>query len=308
MLGVYTVATMTMQKTKNTRKVKFLDKSLWKNYLAVVGVIGTVVGLASFFFTANDIGISKPFLGFMFVLILIGIFFVMWSSANRCNHADLKINNTTVKVVVGDIWRQLERDPADRDGEISVIGVNDFYDVIVDDRIISASSLHGQYINRLIAAGKLEKLNCKIDEDTILNRPGNSKIIASRKVGKQTRYEIGSVVEFESYVLAAFTKFDNHNKAWLSAEEYTRFWMRFWKNIDEIYAGRTINIPLMGAGITRFRENKPTKQELLNAMLWTMKISGFRNTYANKQVNFIIYPADADEIDFYHIQHNPSFK
>ena len=27
------------------------------------------------------------------------------------------------------------------------------------------------------------------------------------------------------------------------------FWMRFWKNIDEIYAGRTLNIPLMGAVI-----------------------------------------------------------
>ena len=84
--------------------------------------------------------------------------------------------------------------------------------------------------------------------------------------------------------------------------------MRFWKNIDEIYAGRTINIPLMGAGITRFRQGKPTKQALLEAMLWTMKISGFHNTYADKQINFVIYPADAAEIDFYHIQHNPYFK
>lgn len=45
------------------------------------------------------------------------------------------------------------------------------------------------------------------------------------------------MVEFESYILAAFTKFDEHNKAYLSAGEYTGFWVKFWENIDEIYAG-----------------------------------------------------------------------
>lgn len=302
------MATKAEGNPKRTAKVKFSDMTLWKNYLSVIGVIATAVTLVSFFFTADSIDINTPILGALFVVVLIGVFLFMWRSANCRKYANLRINNTTVKVVVGDIWKQLEKEPSDRTGEISVIGVNDFYDVIVDDRIIAAGSLHGQYIKKIVAAGKLEELNRTIEADAILNRPGNSKTVASRKYGRQTRYEIGSVVEFESYVLAAFTKFDNHNTAWLSAEEYTGFWMRFWKNIDEIYAGRTINIPLMGAGITRFKEGKPTKQELLDAMLWTMKISGFHNTYADKQINFVIYPADAAEIDFYHIQHNPNFK
>ena len=314
------MAVQTEQRTKPSHKVGFLDKTLWNNYLAVVGIIGTFVTLVSFFFTANDISIpisflgggqitiNEPVLGVLFIVVIVGIYFHMWRSANRMNHADLRINNTTVKVVVGDIWNLLEKEPANRSGEISVIGVNDFYDVIVDDRIIAAGSLHGQYIKRIIAAGKLDELNNAIETDSILNRSGNYEIIESRKVGKRARYEIGSVVEYESYVLAAFTKFDDHNKAWLSAEEYSGFWMRFWKNIDEIYAGRTINIPLMGAGITRFRDGKPTKQELLDTMLWTMKMSGFRNTYAEKQINFVIYQADAPEIDFYHIQHNPNFR
>lgn len=202
----------------------------------------------------------------------------------------------------------LEKKPQDRIGEISVIGVNDFYDIIVDDRIIASSSLHGQYIKKIIEAKKLDKLNCVIENDEILNKTGNSETAASRKIGRQTRYELGSVVEFESYVLAAFTKFDTNNEAWLTAEEYAGFWMRFWSNIDKIYAGRTINIPLMGAGITRFKNGKPTKQDLLEVMLWTLKVSGFHNTYAGKRINFVIYPADAGEIDFYHIQHNANYK
>ena len=302
------MATNAEQQLKRVMKVKFRDKTLWRNYLVVVGIIGTIVTLVSFFFTADDIAINKPILGGLFVVAMIGVFLCMWYFANRRNHADLKINNTQVNVVVGDIWELLGKEPMDRTDDICVIGVNDFYDVVVDDRIIAASSLHGQYIKRIVAAGKLEELNSVIESDAILNRPGNSEVEAARKNGRQLRYKIGSVVEFESYVLAAFTKFDDQNRAWLSAEEYTGFWMRFWKNIDEIYAGRTINIPLMGAGITRFRDGKPTKQELLEAMLWTMKISGFHNTYADRQINFVIYSADAPEIDFYHIQHNPSFR
>lgn len=289
-------------------KVKFYDKTLWSRYLAVLGVISSLVTLMSFFATATDFVDNILCIAIPFVILIILIFIKMWYCANRRDHADLKINYTKVKVLVGDIWNQINKAPAERIGEISVIAVNDFYDTIVDDRIIAASSLHGQYVKKIIQAGKLDELNKVIENDKILNKPGNFRIISSRPVGKQVQYEIGSVVEFEAYILAAFTKFDADNEAWLSAEEYIRFWMRFWANIDRIYAGRTINIPLMGAGITRFKNGKPSKQELLEVMLWTLKISGFHNTYADKQINFVIYPLDANEIDFYHIQHNPDFR
>lgn len=36
-------------------KVEFYDRVLWKNYLAVIGVVGTIVTLISFFVTAEDI-------------------------------------------------------------------------------------------------------------------------------------------------------------------------------------------------------------------------------------------------------------
>ena len=66
-----------------------------------------------------------------------------------------------------------------------MIGVNDFYDVVVDNRIIASSSLHGQYIKRIIDAGKLEELNRTIESDAFLNKYGNYKTVLSRKVGKK---------------------------------------------------------------------------------------------------------------------------
>ena len=202
----------------------------------------------------------------------------------------------------------MERDPDKRIDELSVIGANDFYDTLVDDRIVARKTLHGQYIEQIRKAGKLKQLESTIEQDALLNKPEHCQCVPGRQAGRKVRYPLGSVVEFENYVLTAFTKFDEDNKAYLSAEEYVGFWMQFWKNIDEIYAGRTLNIPLMGAGITRFRDGKPSKQELLEVMLWTLKISGFHNTYSDGKVNIVIYRSDVKDIDFYHIQHNLSLE
>lgn len=289
---------------EKTRKIKvgFCDKTLWSRFLATLGIVSSLVTLLSFFITASDIGTNVLYIAIPFLFGIILLFFGMWFFANQRNHAEVSINNTVVSVTVGNIWAQ------NRMGEIGVIGVNDFFDVVVDNRIIASRSLHGQYIKRMERTGRINDLKQAIENDPILNRPGNSEVVPSRTDGRKTRYKLGSMVEFEGYVLTAFTKFDDDNKAYLTAEEYACFWMRFWSNIDQIYAGRTINIPLMGAGITRFRNGKPSKQELLEVMLWSLKMSGFQNTYPGKRINFVIYSEDAGEIDFYHIQHNPNYK
>ena len=288
---------------KHFSKVKLYDITLWKAYGATAAVISSIVSLVSFFGTAKDSCIGTGGWIVVFAALLIGSFLFMWWKANKLNNVCLSINNTKVEIVIGDIFDQLSN-PGEHNGEITVIAVNDYYDYIVDDRIVSNKSLHGQYIKRITAAGKLEALNEQIENDPVLKRMGNPKEEPTRKEGRKTKYDLGSLVEFENHILTAFTNFDADNKAFLSADEYLHFWMRFWENIDTVYAGRTINIPLMGAGITRFRNGKPTKQQLLETMLWSLKISGFHNTYADKKIKFIIYEPDAAEINFYKIQHN----
>lgn len=292
----------------NFSKVNILDGVLWRNYLSVLGIVSSIVTLISFLGTAQNLEIGVIYIVTLFIAILALIFIYMWWSANRQKYVRLRINNTEIRIREGNIFELLEKDPKDRRGEISIIGVNDYYDTIVDDRIIAKKTLHGQYIERIANAGKLEQLEQAIETDEMINREGNYAEDTERTRGRKRRYSIGSLVEFEAYVLAAFTKFDESNKAFLTAEEYLEFWMRFWNNVDEVYAGRTINIPLMGAGITRFKSGKPSKQELLEIMLWSLRISGFHNTYADKQINIIIYKTDINDIDFYHIQHNRSFR
>lgn len=236
--------------------------------------MSSIITLISFFNTAEGSCIGVRGWIIVYIIMLVGSFVYIWYKANVLNEAYLSINNTKVEVIIGDIFDQLSN-PDQHDGEITVIAVNDYYDYIVDDRIVSNKSLHGQYIKKIISAGKLDALNQKIENDPVLQSMGNPKEDGARKEGRKVRYELGSLVEFENYILTAFTNFDADNKAFLSADEYMHFWMKFWENIDTVYAGRTINIPLMGAGITRFRNGKPTKQQLLETMLWSLKISGF---------------------------------
>ena len=291
-------------KEENYVRVKFYDRTLWEKYLVVLGILSSGITLLSFFVTAEKMPINSYLLAIVFVMVLIVIFLYMWRKANRQNNVNIKINGTNVKILEGDIFELLDKRVEDREEEINVIGVNDYYDTIVDDRLIAKKSLHGQFIEKIIAKGKLNELEQLIETDSNLNRSDNKEVVENRKRGRKCRYKLGSVIEFESYILAAFTKFNEDNKAYLSAQEYVDFWMQFWENIDEIYAGRTINIPLMGAGITRFKNGKPSKQELLEIMLWTLKISGFQNTYSDRKINILIYKGDIQDIDFFHIQND----
>lgn len=294
---------------KHFYKVKFYDRILWKSYLAVFGFFSSFITIISFFATAQNLD-SKTFVFFIliFCLLLIGIFIYMWWNANHLTSAHLVINDTQIEICTGDIFDAFNKNSTGKTDPLNIITANEYLDLIADNRIVSCKSLHGQYIEKLDKQDKLSALNDTIMTDEILNKKDNYEEVPNRKKGRTVRYSIGSVVEFESYVLTAFTKVDENNKASLTAEEYTNFWMKFWENIDEIYAGRSINIPLIGAGLTRFRNGKPSKQELLEIMLWTLKISGFHNTYSDGKITMVIYETDARYIDFYHIQHNSNFK
>lgn len=291
---------------KNLSKVKFYDATLWKVYGTTVAFFSSVITIVAFIITPNTRW-SKVSCLIGFIIFLVITFGIKWWKANHQNNAILLINNTKVEILTGDIFDQLTN-PEKHEGEITVIAVNDYYDDIVDDRIISKKSLHGQYINKIKNSGNIDALNETIKTDYVLKQIGNPKENAERKRGKKIKYSLGSLVEFKDYVLTAFTSFDADNKAFLTADDYMHFWMKFWENIDIVYAGRTINIPLIGVGITRFKNGKLTKQQLLETMLWSLKISGFHNTYSDKKIRFIIYALDADEIDFYHIQHNLNFR
>lgn len=263
-------------------KVSCKNKNLLNSYNSLIAVISSIITLIAFFMPPLSSCRCRIICSILFVAFLLFAFIYQWYKANVLKKAQFKINGTNVNVTTGDLFKQ--------DG-LKIIGVNNYIDLIADDIVVSKKTLHGQFIDM-----HSEKIN------EIKSAIMNSKTVIINSESERPSYSFGSCVLYNDYVLTVLTEFDFENKAYTSIQEYLQFWMTFWKNIDVLYNSRTINIPIMGAGQTRFRGVAPEKQELLEIALWTLKESGFRNTYPDRSINFIIYSGDAPDIDFYSIQ------
>lgn len=269
----------------NFAKVSLRNKKLWKSYGARVGIISSVITLVSFCISVPEQWKTRCFLLFLFFLC--ALFLWDWFKANQIKSAVLKINGTTVNIFIGDLFQQ--------EG-LKVIGVNNYFDLVADDVVISKTTLHGQFV-----------MNHQDEIEAIKTAIANSNtLVLDKNTGRkgEKSYDYGSCVLYEDYLLTVLTKFDLQNRGWISVGEYVQFWMTLWNNIDILCHARTVSLPIMGSGLTRFREVMLSRQELLEIILWTLKESGFHNRYADKSINIIVHERDAAEIDLYHIQNS----
>lgn len=184
--------------------------------------------------------------------------------ANKRNSKKLSINNTDVRIEYGNIF--------EKDG-VKVIAFNEFFDTQVNDRIISKSSLNGQYVTKRI--GGAEAIDSVIKSDLHIRRNICETDVNRTFGGKTTRYSLGSICMDDDYFLLAFTKFDNNNRAYLGVTDYIGCLMNMWNELDILYAGRPVVIPLLGSGITRLK-NEMSAQELLEELIWTYRASRVR--------------------------------
>ena len=65
--------------------------------------------------------------------------------------------------------------------------------------------------------------------------------------------------------------------------EYLEFLIKFWDEINRVYAQKSVTVPIFGSGITRIKEHRNiSDEELLKIMLWTFRISEMRFKYPAK--------------------------
>lgn len=99
---------------------------------------------------------------------------------------------------------------------IIVIPVNNYFDTIVDDVIISKKSVHGQFVLQYLAENPdVKQLNKLISDD--LKKKYHRSTPTNRTVGNTASWALGCCADIEwkgnIYVLFAFTNFDNENHA-----------------------------------------------------------------------------------------------
>lgn len=269
-------------------KVKFFDRQLLELFYKILSVISVITSLVLIFI---DIPMQlKLFIGLVVLISLIILYCILWWFSNNKTHIKLNIEGSPVEVKFGDIFKE--------EG-LKVIAFNEYFDTLVDNKVIAENTLNGFFIKTFIENIQL------FDEQIYKDSHLQEKVIGTnenRSLGKKTQYKLGSIFKYESqYLLTAFSRFDEKNRAYLSMQDYISCLLEFWNEIDIIYAGRTIVIPLLGSGITRFRgyENV-SEQELLELLLWSFKVSRIRFRYPSK-VSIVVGYDKRDKVSLFQL-------
>lgn len=270
-------------------KVKLFDNRVVKLYSVYASAIATIV--STIFIFIDLCPLIKYIVGIFTLIILIVIYIIIWVYYNRLQETTINIDNSTVVIKAGDIFKEKG---------FKVIAFNEFFDTIVDNNIIANNSLNGIFIKQNIE--DIEALNNhiknEIDDDDIVD----SKVIRKRG-GKNIKYKLSTVVIWNNeYLLTAFSKFDDTNRANLTMPEYIEFLINFWDRVNKVYAQENVSVPILGSGITRIKEHKNiTDEDLLKIMLWTFKLSEYRCKYPAK-LSIIIHEAKLKTINLLDIR------
>lgn len=271
-------------------KVNFTDRKLWSSYANSVSILSTIAGIYLYFWEIPEN--IKTCCGIGFITILVIIFLCKYINANRLISIQIEIEWSIVEIKKGDLFEQQEN-------SLVAISFNEYFDTSVDNVLIAERTINGQFLkNKVHDISEFENF---LDDKLCSVESSTEK---SKKIGKNKKYELGTTVIYNNrYLITAFSKFDKSNRAVLTIDEYISFLMNFWKKVDEIYALRSVAIPIFGSGITRIEENNPIPDEdLLRIILWTFKLSSMRFNHKDSKLSIIIHENNIKNIDLFKIK------
>jgi hypothetical protein len=261
---------------KQNSLYQFRSSQLWKDSItlgfAIFGVISATLGVLGISFTSIFDNVWLIVMATILALVLSYVTAVVWKWWHIKNSITLMIRGIKVTVNQGDIF--------ERDGW-KVIGVDDTFSTSEDDMVISHSSLHGKLLKLLRDTGKIEAFKDALEKD-------------------KRNVSLGSVKTYEDYMLVALTHLNSDNEAYIDNSNYESILRKMWMEIGRVYSGRTITLPILGDGITRFdgTSEKPSSFDLLKCMLCTLKTS---NVQIKTPINIVVFDR-INEINLYNLK------
>ena len=279
--------------------VQLWDRKIRTEYYKVLSAVSVLVALLSIK-PINDIAakcdnesIIWKIVRAFYLVSLIAAYFILWIYANKIKKINLNINGNVVKVKQGNIFDE-------PDDVWKVINANEYFDTELGGKesLVSSESVEGQYLQKFYAEGAKE-----LDEritDQLSSVKGKRK--RYRKHGKGVRYPLGTIFsdtkDGRRYLLTAFSRMDDSNRAYLSMKDYVNFLMAFWEEIDKVYDGHSITISLFGTGIVRLDNLNISPQELLELILWSFKHSRIQLAYG-AIVTILLYGETDHQVNLY---------
>lgn len=253
-------------------KIRFFEKKVRSDFTKIISIVSSIISII-FLFSPDICNCIKLWLFIGFLFLIACIYLIVYFYHKKSKKIKLKINNTIVNVFFGNIFEMPGK---------KVIAFNEYFDTLVDERIITSKSLNGQLVKKL----SYQKIDRSINNDKNLV---SIEMNEHRPRGKKKKYQLGSIHMIEDYFLLALTHFNEKNEAEIFSNDYAKCLLEMWKQLNNKYAQEEIFIPLLGGGITRILDNRAIEeQELLEIMLNTLEIS--KLTFKKPStINIVLY-------------------
>ncbi len=273
-----------------------LSMDFWKTLISTLGAVSAVVTLISFVFQVH-----KPctlVIVIYFVIVIGGSFLISWLLSRRKDSLKLKLSNTlTVNVNAGDIFDYAS------DTNYVVIPVNEYFDTVVNTKIVSPSSLHGQFINKYFGYNHIElheHIEYYLTENNVeyievTERPNIGGYKKKYPLGICVPVQVGQVI----FVLVALTHFDEEDHAYVELSEFGRCISSVCRFIEKNAGNSPAYMPLMGMGLSRLNQ---TGQFILKYTLDT--IVGVKDLAIPGGLNIVVHPHTAKSLDLNAIKYN----
>lgn len=200
--------------------------------------------------------------------ITVGVVVGLILRVYRCCRKSVEFKGPDYKIIVeyGNIF--------DKEKCNKVIPFDECYTTEVgrDPHQIKSSSICGQFLNNL------PLLNLENLIQTYSIKP-------LRKLSKfngKNCYESGTLIPYEDYWLMAFGKLNADGRAEMSKEEYLNSLFTLWENMTKYFTQTDVAIPVIGAGITHFKDCSLSQQQLVDLIISSYKISPHKLKLPNK--------------------------
>jgi hypothetical protein len=250
----------------------------------ILGGIETAMSVLSLTLDCVDKVLARiGLVAFGYIIIVLIVFLVKIHRTKT--KIELSIRGNQVIVKEGNIF--------ETDGW-KLIPFNERFDTVVDDKIIAHRSLNGIFIDN--HTGDIEHFRSELNAD-------DSSPLAAQKIimsDEHWRYPLGTVKTYDDFILLALTHFNEQNEALTTRAEYEHTLRVIWSEISRVYAGKPINIPLIGSGITRFDDmtEKPNEQ-LLKCIICTLRTS---NVTFTQPITVILTKSVLETVNLYELK------
>ena len=275
-------------------KDKLLSRDFWKYFFAAVGTISSVVTLISFVFEIHNPG-CLVIVSYIVGVLLVSILFAVWQTWRKRSLSINISNNLIVKVAEGDLFSYA------KDGNFVIIPVNEYFDTLVDDKVIHQNTLHGQFINKYYHYNRNE-LHDQIESFFSDNGIKGEQDANRKSEGYKVKYPLGTsaIIEKDNthFVLLALTHFDEHDHAYVELSEFGRSISMMYNFISNKVGGKPVYMPLMGMGMSRLNQ---TAQFILKYTLDT--IMGMKDLAIPGVIHIIVYPPTAKILNLNEIKY-----